>query len=129
MAITLPADAASLSVLLLHEMQHVKLAALLDLVDLFDRASERLFQVSWRAEPRPIDAVMHGIYAHLAIAELWRARAGRAPGGEAARHFRTYRAWVTEAIDDVAAAGVLTAHGERFVAGMRSTVGSWADAG
>ena len=46
-AVALPADPASLALLLIHQFQHVKLGALLDLYDLYDRADHRLFRASW----------------------------------------------------------------------------------
>ena len=69
-----------LSELLVHEMQHVKLIALRDLFDLFDRADAGRSTVPWRPDGRPIEGLLHGTYAHLAIAELWRSRARQGPG-------------------------------------------------
>jgi uncharacterized protein len=127
LALTLPDDIDALCVLLLHEMQHVKLAALCDLFDLFDRSDARLFQVPWRADRRPIEGVLHGTYAYLAIAELWRSRAQETPDGEAHHLFLMYRSWVREGIRVLTSAGTLTPKGERFVNGMRSTAEAWAD--
>ncbi len=126
-ALALPDDTDALAALLLHEMQHVKLAALGDLIDLFDRADRRRFPVSWRADPRPVEGVLHGTYAHLAVAELWRSRAMRRPAGQARHRFRMYRSWVEEAIEALLNAGALTPEGKRFVNGMRDTVGAWSD--
>ncbi|RAY16042.1 hypothetical protein DPM19_09405 [Actinomadura craniellae] len=123
-AVALPPSAADLSVLLVHEFQHVKLSALLDMYGLFDPAERVLLRVPWRPDPRPVEGVLHGVYAHLAIAELWRvrARAGR-PGAEA--RFERHRSEVRDAIEAVRATRALTAHGERFVAGMHATVTGW----
>ena len=125
-AVALPDDPGSLGELLLHEMQHVKLAALADQFDLFDRADGRLFSVPWRRDPRPIDGLLHGTYAHLAVAELWRARAMATPDGPTVDRYllpilgrgrdRRY------ADRRLPAAG-----GERFVEGMRGTVNGWDD--
>ena len=126
MAVALSDDPASLGELLVHEMQHVKLAALADQFDLFDRADGRLFPVPWRRDPRPIYGLLHGTYAHLAVAELWRARpgdAGPADGGP---------------LPDVPVLGrgrdrrdagrrLSMPAGERFVEGMRGTVNGWPD--
>jgi uncharacterized protein len=49
--------------LLVHEMQHVKLTALCDLMDLFDPK----YQVPWRPDPRPVGGVLNGTYAYLAV--------------------------------------------------------------
>jgi uncharacterized protein len=126
-ALTLRDDADSLSVLLLHEMQHVKLAALCDLFDLFDRTDSRRFPVPWRPDRRPIEGLLHGTYAHLAIAEFWRSRARRIGDGEARRQFLRNHSWVEDVIEVLLDAGALTPAGERFVSGMRSTVMAWND--
>jgi uncharacterized protein len=126
-ALALPDDTSTLSALLLHEMQHLKLTALGDLFDLFDRADSRRFPVPWRTDRRPIEGLLHGTYAHLAIAELWRARATHAPDGPARRHFRMYRSWIEEAIETLLATDSLMPDGHRFVKGMHMTVEAWAD--
>ena len=94
-----PMTSSMLSELLVHEMQHVKLTALCDLFDLFDRADDTLFAVPWRDDRRPLEGLLHGTYAHLAVAELWRSRSRQTPEGEARRLFLIYRSWVEEAIE------------------------------
>ncbi|SCF39796.1 FxsB family cyclophane-forming radical SAM/SPASM peptide maturase [Micromonospora mirobrigensis] len=118
------ADPETLAVLLVHEWQHAKLGALLDLVDLVDPASPVLTRVAWRPDPRPAEGVLQGAYAHLAVAEVWRARvvAGR-PGADVARaHATRYRDWTRDALDALLAGGALTGTGERFVRRMRDTL-------
>jgi uncharacterized protein len=124
-ALVLPDNIDTLSGLLLHEMQHVKLTALSDMFDLFDLADDRRYPVPWRTDCRPIEGLLHGTYAHLAIAELWRARAAQTPSGEARRHFIMYRSWVEEAIEALLTAGSLMPDGCRFVERMRTTVEAW----
>jgi uncharacterized protein len=128
-AVALPGHPGSLSELLLHEMQHVKLAALITMFefDLFDRHNESRFQVPWRNDARPFEGLLHGAYAHLAVAELWRIRAMAGPGEPAAARYRTYRSWVEDAIDQMLASGCLLPLGERFVTGMQGTVRGWVD--
>jgi uncharacterized protein len=127
-AVALPGDdPGPLSELLLHEMQHVKLAALANLFDLFNRDDGSLFSVPWRPDRRPFEGLLHGAYAHLAVAELWRARALAAPDGQTMDRYRTYRSWVEDAIAAMLAAGCLQPAGERFVEGMHATVKGWAD--
>jgi uncharacterized protein len=126
LALALPEDVDALSELLLHEMQHVKLAALGDLVELFDRTDGRRFPVSWRPDHRPVEGLLHGTYAHLAIAELWRSRTRRWPDGTARQLFLRYRSWVEEAIETLLNSGTLMPAGDRFVHGMQSTVQTWA---
>jgi uncharacterized protein len=126
-ALALPPDVDTLSVLLLHEMQHVKLGALGELYQLFDRSDRRRYRVPWRPDARPVEGVLHGAYAHLAIAEFWRAKAARGHGDAAHTLFVTHREWLSEITETLLRSGALTADGERFVGGMRMTVGSWAD--
>jgi uncharacterized protein len=129
LALGLPGDASTLGELLVHEMQHVKLSALCDLFDLFDRADTTLFHVPWRPDPRPVEGLLHGTYAHLAIAELWRSRASRTSDGHARRLFFKYRSWVEGAIESLLDASALMPNGKRFVIGMRSTAEAWSDGG
>jgi uncharacterized protein len=119
--VALPGDLAEL---LVHEFQHVKLNALMDLYRLADPADGVLLTVPWRPDPRPVEGALHGVYAHLAVAALWRARAHHDP--RAAPRFRRYRGWIDPVVDALVASGALTADGERFTAGMRRTVDGWA---
>ena len=127
--VALPADAESLALLLIHEFQHVKLGALLDMADLCaPKADGRLFYAPWRDDPRPAEALLQGAYAHLAVTDYWRTRRHRASGPEAlaaADRFVRWRILTAEAVETLAGSGVLTEHGDRFVAGMRATIGSW----
>jgi len=106
---------------LVHELQHVKLGALLELCDLYDRNNLTTVSVPWRADPRPMEGALHGLYAHLAVADLWRRRRG----AEAERTFDRYRAWVASAAGTLSGTAALTRAGERFVAGVRATVDGW----
>ncbi|MEH0827870.1 MULTISPECIES: FxsB family cyclophane-forming radical SAM/SPASM peptide maturase [unclassified Micromonospora] len=114
-------DDAALAVLLVHEVQHLKLHAVLDVCDLFDRHDRRRLNVPWRADPRPVEGVLHGTYAHLAVADVWRRR----PGGVAAAAYRRYRDWTDGALGALLDLGALTAAGERFAQRMRGTLDSW----
>jgi uncharacterized protein len=134
-AVADPADADALALLLVHEVQHVKLGAVLDLYDLVDKEHRELLSVPWRPIKRPAEAVLQGAYAHLAVADVWRARS-RGPttigsdtidSDTAARHYHRYRDWVTGALDALHGTGALTADGERFTHRMRETVENWRD--
>jgi uncharacterized protein len=129
LALALPDSVDMLSELLVHEMQHVKLTALCDLFDLFDREDTTLFPVPWRSDHRPIEGLLHGTYAHLALAELWRSRSRQTTDQEARDLFLTYRSWAGKGIEALLNASTLMPDGERFVNGMRSTVEAWVDDG
>ncbi|MER7459830.1 FxsB family cyclophane-forming radical SAM/SPASM peptide maturase [Micromonospora sp. NPDC126480] len=120
-AVTPPPGDAELAVLLVHEVQHLKLDAVLDVCELVDRRDARLLTVPWREDPRPVEGVLHGTYAHLAVADVWRRR----PGAEAAAHHRRYRDWTDGALDALLELGALTPVGKQFAARMRATVDSW----
>lgn len=127
LALALPDTVAELSELLVHEMQHVKLTALADLFDLVDLADDTVLVVPWKEDPRPLEPALHGVYAYLAVADLWRSRSRLTRDREARDLFRRYRSWVAEGIDALLSTGSLTSLGERFVKGMRSTVDAWPD--
>ena len=118
-------EPAALAVLLVHEMQHVKLGALLDLCVLVQPLASERIRVPWRPDPRPIEAALQGTYAHLAVADLWRSRYAAATGKTDQELFHRYRDWTSGAIGQLLNSGRLTSLGERFVARMRTTVDGW----
>jgi uncharacterized protein len=123
-AIALPAEPATLALLLIHEFQHVKLGAVLDLYELYDPADTRQFHVAWREDPRPLDGVLQGTYAHIAVSDYWRVRrhAGGDPSGDAEARFAQWCRGTATAIDTLGASGSLTSLGEQFLAGMRNSI-------
>lgn len=120
-----PRHAEDLVLTLLHEFQHAKLAALSHLVTLLTADSRPRFFAPWRADPRPLDALLQGAYAHLGVAGYWRARAvtGGHPDGTAAEELAYCSGAVREAIDQLATSGRLTPAGRRFLDGMTVAVG------
>jgi uncharacterized protein len=124
-ATALPADPVVLALLLIHEFQHVKLGAVLDLYDLYDRTDDRLFYAPWRDDKRPLEGLLQGTYAHLAVTEFWRARqrASSGPVAAAARErFLHWRAHTRDAIDTLVDSGSLTPLGAWFVDEMQNSV-------
>jgi uncharacterized protein len=128
-ALALPDSTDMLGELLVHEMQHVKLTALCDLVDLFDPADSTRYQVPWRPDPRPVEGVLNGTYAYLAMGELWRSRSGQRADSQALGHFLQCRHRVEHGIGILLNGAALTPTGARFVQGMDSTVKAWAGGG
>ena len=123
-AVALPDDPVTLALLLIHEFQHVKLGAVLDLYDLYDPADGRLFHAPWRDDLRPLEGLLQGTYAHLAVTDFWRARQEVTAGAEAeaaGQRFVYWRDHTRDAIKTLAGSGSLTPLGERFVAGMRQS--------
>jgi uncharacterized protein len=118
-----PADA--LAVMIVHEFQHSKLGALLDLCDLYDPAYAHRLPVGWRDDTRPVEGVLQGAYAHLAVAAVWQARAAREVAGAQAA-FEQYRGWTSSAAQALLRTGALTPTGIAFVRRMADTVERWA---
>ncbi|MFY1583826.1 FxsB family cyclophane-forming radical SAM/SPASM peptide maturase [Micromonospora sp. WMMD734] len=117
-------DPGSLAVLLVHEFQHSKMNALLDIVDLVDSARPTSVVVGWRPDPRPAEAVLHGIYAHAAVADIWRIRADRRVDGALAT-YRRYRDWTIEAITALDRTDALTPAGSRLLRRIAHCVTGW----
>ena len=115
-AVALPADPVALALLLIHEFQHVKLGAVLDLYDLYDQADDRLFHPPWGGGEGSLESLLQGAYSHLAVTDFWRVRqsiTGRpgSRGGRGAIHAlaRSYprsdrdpgQFWLVDAARDV----------------------------
>lgn len=124
---SLPDTPLQMAELLVHEVQHSKLAVIGDLVPLHRADGTADYRVGWRRGPRPLAAVLQGTYAHLAVADLWhRVTTGRdgGPGAEAAREEASgrcahYLGQVAEALDVLMNSGQLTDAGLQFTIGMR----------
>jgi uncharacterized protein len=124
-AAALPADPATLALLIIHEFQHVKLGAMLDIYDLYDPADSRLFHAPWREDLRPLEGLLQGTYAHLAVSDFWRTRQNVTGGAEAeaaGQRFAYWRDHTRDAIDTLAGSGSLTPLGEQFVGEMRRSI-------
>jgi uncharacterized protein len=121
-AAPLPADPVTLALLLIHEFQHVKLGAVLDLYDLYEQADDRLFHASWGEGKRSLERLFHGAYSHLAVTDFWRARQDITAGPaaeEAGKRFVHWRDHTRDAIKTLASSGSLTPLGTWFVDEMR----------
>jgi uncharacterized protein len=124
-AVAFPDDHATLALLLIHEFQHVKLGAVLDLYDLYDVTDTRLFHAPWRDDPRPLEGLLQGTYAHVAVTDFWRARRRATVGSEAEAAEAQFARWGAQtagAIEDLAASGSMTPLGEQFIDGMRRSI-------
>lgn len=120
-----PPTAADLAVVIIHEAQHAKLDAVADLVRLHRAGPQPRHWAPWKAEPRPLEGLLHGVYAYLAVTDFWYRLAqqlGDTPAdGLSERARETYaRCWaqVGAALPGLAAAPQLTPEGRAFVADM-----------
>jgi hypothetical protein len=110
-ALSARGSAAEFAETLVHELQHSKLNAVLELVHLHDDGRTKRHYAPWRDDPRPLTGLLHGLYAFVSVAEFWH---GQAPGSFAlALRVRQLRL----ALDNVDT-GRLTEDGRRLVAAV-----------
>ncbi|HEV2343492.1 MAG TPA: FxsB family cyclophane-forming radical SAM/SPASM peptide maturase [Actinocrinis sp.] len=124
----LPDRADLFALLLIHEFQHAKFGAVLDLYDLYDESDSKLYYAPWCNDPRPLGGLLQGTYAHVAVTDFWRVRRQLDTGSEAAAaeiQFARWRSQTTDAVDALAANGSLTPAGRAFIEGIRATLTLW----
>ena len=115
-AASIPTDGAALAVALMHEFQHAKLCAINDLEPLVSRQARQLFYAPWRPDPRPAGALLHGIFAHMAVTDFWRVHRHVAMGGESLLAHVEFARWLRQTHY---AAGLLDGHDELTAAGRQ----------
>lgn len=124
-------SAADLAEAIVHEVQHSKLNALMDLLPLHQN-DHTWFYAPWRADPRPLGGVLHGIYAFTSVAKFWHVQRDLLPPAESRRaHFAfAYRhRQVRQAVESVGDAATLTDLGKRFVAASAARLAALDPAG
>ncbi|MFE5678873.1 HEXXH motif domain-containing protein [Streptomyces erythrochromogenes] len=124
---TLPAAAGSvlaraqappaLAATLVHEVQHGKLTALADVLTLHTADAVPRHWAPWRSDPRPLEGLLHGAYAHLALAGYWQRAALYGARGAWAQHARI-RAQVAAVLPALRAHDRLTSAGREFADAM-----------
>jgi uncharacterized protein len=127
-ALSAPLDAHMFAVTLTHEVQHAKLAALLDLVRLTRHDNGARFYAPWRDDPRPISGLLQGAYAYLGVTGFWRRQRGHEKGDAALYAHSEFARWRTATdmvVETLLASGLLTTAGQRFVAGIAGTLRAW----
>jgi HEXXH motif-containing protein len=126
---SLPPERRMGAVALAHEVQHGKLAGLMDLVELFEPGGPELYYAPWRPDPRPLVGLLHGAYAHLGVAAFWRRqRRGGADPDDGRRAEVEFTRWRDATHDVVRLLGDnerLTDPGRRLVAGMAAVLDGW----
>ncbi|MGK5680088.1 HEXXH motif domain-containing protein [Actinoplanes sp. URMC 104] len=115
--LTRPATPHDFAVTLVHEFQHSKLSALLDLARLTDPADDRRYFAPWRTDPRPLAGLLQGVYAFVGVADTWRALRGAV--GVATARFAEARLQVDRGLTAIEESGALTPEGESFIAVLR----------
>ncbi|MER5521255.1 HEXXH motif-containing putative peptide modification protein [Streptomyces sp. NPDC002763] len=113
-----PVTAVAFAATLVHELQHTKLAALSEMVELHRAGPAARYFAPWRPDPRPYDGLLQGAYSHLALADFFQRRAltvepARSEGAWV--QYARYHAQVGAALPALVASSDLTAVGRRFV--------------
>ncbi|MGC9537789.1 HEXXH motif domain-containing protein [Streptomyces sp. UG1] len=136
--LSLPYDEVQTAAVLVHEMRHQQLNALLSLVALVRVADDgpagagerRLYYAPWRSDPRPVHGLLHGVFAFAGVARFWRVHRRQVTGTEAQRasfEFAVLREQLREAVDALATAEDLTEAGRLFVDENAALVRQWQD--
>jgi HEXXH motif-containing protein len=114
---------------LVHETQHLKLCALLDIVPLTRPDDGERYYAPWRTDPRPAGGLLQGAYAFLGVSGFWRRLRGIAPGAQvrlrAESEFARWRDGAALAADTLLSSGQLTAAGQAFVGEMIRVLSDW----
>ncbi|MEU8796304.1 HEXXH motif domain-containing protein [Spirillospora sp. NPDC048819] len=113
---------------LCHEVQHVKLSALLEIVPLTRRDDGTLHYAPWRPDPRPIAGLLQGTYAYLGVTGFWRRQREAEHGSQALRAHSEFARWreaAGQAARTLADSGRLTETGMAFVDEMARTLRAW----
>ncbi|NEW47387.1 aKG-HExxH-type peptide beta-hydroxylase [Nocardia cyriacigeorgica] len=119
-AMVLPADPVAAATGLLHEFQHSKLAVLMEMRPLISTDGPADLPSPWRTELRPPSALLHGVYAHLAVARFWHRATGH-PTATSVPAADPVRRQTLTACDTLLDTDRLTAAGRHFVTLMRHT--------
>ncbi|WP_309111185.1 HEXXH motif-containing putative peptide modification protein [Saccharothrix sp.] len=106
---------------LVHEIQHSKVNALLELLPLADDDRVARYYAPWLDYPRPVTALLHGVYAFCSVVEFWHVQRKLVPEEMAVRgeYAFVYRhRQVTEVLGVLRRLPELTEPGRRFAAGV-----------
>jgi uncharacterized protein len=127
-AMSLPPDPYTCGATLTHEVQHLKLAALLDLVPLALPDDGRTYYAPWRQDPRPLSSLLQGAYAFHGVSGFWRRQRRMASGKvrhRADAEFARWRAGAAGAVKTLLASGRLTPMGRDFMAQAERVLDAW----
>jgi HEXXH motif-containing protein len=122
-------DPYTCAVTLVHEVQHLKLSALLDLVSLTMPDDGRRYYAPWRVDPRPVSSLLQGAYAFLGVAGFWRRQRHITAAAEV-RHradteFARWRTGAARVVRTLRSSGGLTPAGQDFVREMAVLLDAW----
>jgi uncharacterized protein len=114
---------------LVHETQHLKLCALLDLVTLTKPDDGQRYYAPWRTDPRPASGLLQGAYAFLGVSGFWREQRRVAPEREvrqrAQAEFARWRDGAALVVETLLGSGQLTESGHVFATEMALVLDAW----
>jgi uncharacterized protein len=121
-------DRYSCAETLVHETQHLKLSALLDLVALTLPDDGQRYYAPWRTDPRPASGLLQGAYAFLGVSGFWRGQRS-VPELPVRQHaqaeFARWREGAALVAGTLLNSGRLTAAGRDFVGEMARVLDTW----
>jgi HEXXH motif-containing protein len=127
--LSLPGDDVLMALTLVHEVQHAKLSALMDLLPLANDAGTPAYYAPWRPDPRPLASLLQGLYAHLAVARFWRLHREVASSADEIWHasveFAKWRNACAQVVGSVRSCPELTRCGAVFVDGAARVLREW----
>lgn len=125
-AMSLPPDPVACAETLVHEVQHLKLGAIQDLVRLTMPDDGSRYYAPWRNEPRPVSGLLQGTYAYLGVSGFWRRQ--REFCDDPILGHAEYARWrdaTAAAVRTLQSSGQLTPAGIEFADGMARTLHGW----
>lgn len=125
-AMSSPPDAVTCAELLVHEVRHLVLGAVLDLAKLTRPDDGSRYYAPWRDDPRPVSGLLQGAYAFLGVAGFWRRqRLRQESSGRGHVAFARWRTDAAQAVRTLQASGQLTGTGMEFAAEMARVLDLW----
>lgn len=128
-AMSRPPDTYTCAETLVHETQHLKLCALLDLVTLTRPDDGQRYYAPWRPDPRPASGLLQGAYAFLGVSGFWREQRQHAPEPKirqrAHAEFARWRDGAATVTETLLGSGQLTEAGRDFVTEMAGVLNAW----
>ncbi|MDS0137275.1 HEXXH motif domain-containing protein [Amycolatopsis sp. CM201R] len=126
MVVATPEEPATLAAALVHEFQHIRLGALLQLVRLHDDDRTQRLYAPWREDPRPLGGLVHGVYAFFGVSAFWRALSRARPDDRlAAFEFAHWRAQAWQTLEAIRGDDALTDAGRQFLDELAGVFGPW----
>lgn len=125
---SLPPDPVIGAETLAHEIQHIKLGAIQDILALTLPDDGSRYYAPWRDDPRPLNGLLQGTYAYLGVTGFWR-RQRRFPcvSRHADAEYALWREATARSIETIRSSGRLTSAGMDFISEMANTIASWKD--